>query len=446
MRTSVVVLCFALTACSAPSDPTTPAPGPSGTVPGDILGKGKLSDHSDALPQPSRSTTDVQLVDLNNDGKLDIVWMSQDWPTTGDVQVPGKLAITMNDGGGHFHELELGDPDLDGSGWQFVLPLDLDKDGDVDLVLSRAARMKSEILVMLNDGTGKLAMKPDAIFPAIEGVSSGILFGRVTPIDVDKDGLVDLVVPIFGNIDYTVDLGSFLLMNKGGGQLVRDESQRLPPLPPGQGFTLSAAAGDVNGDGWPDIFLGAAERPQRILINDGTGRFVDQSDDDGTGVARLPSLPLRAYRSAMVDLNGDGALDVVVINDATLAGGPRQNQAFINDGTGHFTLGWMAPQMTAYDSRGLDFGDINRDGILDVVVGNATANVPNQGHALQVALGTGGGGFAVLDGMGPWSSGVFGVAVGDLNQDGFADVVGAVAEPDAATGMFRNILLLSDSP
>src|SRR5262245_31937656 len=61
-----------------------------GTVDGTVLGFGGLEDRSDALPPNGQSSVDVQMVDVNMDGRLDLIWTSQDWPATGDVQIPGR--------------------------------------------------------------------------------------------------------------------------------------------------------------------------------------------------------------------------------------------------------------------------------------------------------------------------------------------------------------------
>jgi hypothetical protein len=426
------------------------APDGGGSEDGSILGFGQLVDHSDALPQNNQSTTDVQLVDIDGDGDLDILWANQAWPPGTATPTAGAFEVTINDGAGKFHKGVLG---VEPKGWQFILPVDVDGDGDIDLVLSQVVTVAPAVTLLLNDGKGNFSL---GSLPPIVGATDGMIYGRVVAADVDKDGRPDLIVPIFGMVNFDAninpvstgaDMPNILLMNQGGGVFMRDTSGRLPPIPAGTDYTESIAVGDVNGDGAPDLFFGEAENTSRLLINDGTGHFSDQTMDDGKGMPRLTSGMLRPYHSAMTDIDGDGDLDVIVINDASLdANGkpqPKQNLAFANDGTGHFVFGWMAPTLAERDSRGLAFGDINHDGILDVIVGNATQHLDNQGFAIEVAMGTGAGQFALLPGMGPWKVGVFGVAMGDLNGDGFADVVGAVAEPDAA-GNMSNILLLSE--
>jgi hypothetical protein len=60
------------------------------------------------------------------------------------------------------------------------------------------------------------------------------------------------------------------------------------------------------------------ERRQRLLINDGQGRFSDQTEDDGSGQPRLPPTAMRGYGCQMLDVEEDGDLDVVVVNDVSV--------------------------------------------------------------------------------------------------------------------------------
>jgi hypothetical protein len=401
---------------------------------------GGLFDRSDLLPDTSLSTTDVQMVDVDGDGRLDLVWANQDWPTMGEPEHLGKLEVTVNRGGDGFEVL--GDY-TDLGPWQFIQPFDADGDEDVDLLLSKAARSEDELLLLLNDGRGMFARGEG--LPSITGDVDGIIFGRVTTTDLDLDGDLDVLMPTFISGDFTVGRPDVILINDGTGTFVRGPADLLPALAADDDYTLSIAAGDVTGDGAPDLYLGEAERRQRLLVNDGTGRFRDVSDDDGTGQPCLPLDELRAYRSSMIDVDGDQDLDIVVINDAAAMDGvvlATENLVYENDGTGHFTLGWMANDIEARDSRGLAWGDINDDDVLDIVLGNGTATYSHEGHSIQVLLGEGEGDFMLMGGVAGFGGGVFGVAVGDLDGDARADIAAAVAEP-APDDSLRDILLLS---
>jgi hypothetical protein len=88
--------------------------------------------------------------------------------------------------------------------------------------------------------------------------------------------------------------------------------------------THAIAAGDVDGDGAPDLFL-ALQGRSRLLRNTGTGRLVDAS-------SALPAGEHSARAVALFDLDGDGDLDVVLGNAAL-----EPNTLWRGDGHGAFT-------------------------------------------------------------------------------------------------------------
>jgi hypothetical protein len=92
--------------------------------------------------------------------------------------------------------------------------------------------------------------------------------------------------------------------------------------------SANVSAGDLNGDGHVDLVLAKGRhspRVDKVLINDGHGRFV--THDLGPKADRSYSVPL-------VDLDRDGDLDIVVSNDA-----PDPKLIYLNDGKGNFALG-----------------------------------------------------------------------------------------------------------
>jgi hypothetical protein len=129
-------------------------------------------------------------------------------------------------------------------------------------------------------------------------------------------------------------------------------------LPSGSGV----AAGDVDGDGWCDLYFCGLKCGNRLYRNLGNWRFEDITEQAGVACTNLD-----ATGAALVDLNGDGALDLIV---NSLGGGTH---IFFNDGKGHFTESKevLNPGM---GGMSLAVADYDGDGWLDLYVANYRVN------------------------------------------------------------------------
>jgi hypothetical protein len=129
------------------------------------------------------------------------------------------------------------------------------------------------------------------------------------------------------------------------------------------------AAGDIDGDGWCDLYFCATDGRNILYRNLGNWRFEDITDKAGVACAGLTSTG-----AALVDLDGDGDLDLVV---NTIGNGTR---IFFNDGHGHFT---PAAKEINSGSGGMSLAlaDVDGDGFLDLYVVNyrtsALMDMPN---------------------------------------------------------------------
>ncbi len=133
------------------------------------------------------------------------------------------------------------------------------------------------------------------------------------------------------------------------------------------------ALGDVNGDGRPDIYFCRTEGPNALYLNDGNWKFHDVAGDAGV------ALPDQASTGAVLaDVNGDGSLDLLV----AALGGP--NTLFLNDGAGRFTEDTTYPgRASRAGSTTMTLADVEGDGALDLYVANYKAYTTNDLYSPQ---------------------------------------------------------------
>jgi enediyne biosynthesis protein E4 len=126
------------------------------------------------------------------------------------------------------------------------------------------------------------------------------------------------------------------------------------------------AIGDVNNDGKPDIFFTANQGENKLYINKGNWKF-----DDVTAKAGVKGYKRWHTGVTMVDINGDGWLDIYVSNSGGMKGADRANELYINQKDGTFKE--EAAKYGLADgglSTQAIFFDFDHDGDLDCFVLN----------------------------------------------------------------------------
>ncbi|WP_434425217.1 FG-GAP repeat domain-containing protein [Nannocystis pusilla] len=239
--------------------------------------------------------------------------------------------------------------------------------------------------------------------------------------NVDQDGHVDVIAP--GAVD-----GIAVLLGDGAGGLA------APVITPADAPT-SAALGDFDADGFPDLvvsFAGAAPRID-LLLGDGAGGFVVE--------ASFTSGPTVGTHLAAGDFDGDGDLDAVAIHQGVSNITPKRLSTITSVAASSWTYAAQPLTMfvgnVVYSSWTpyLGIGDFDGEH-LDVVV--ATDRTVEQPHRLRA---DGLGGFTYLGKLVPnnWLLGALPIVPLNVDGDGDNDIIAADKAGTAALRYVENL-------
>jgi hypothetical protein len=371
------------------------------------------------------------LVDLDGDGFVDILAVGE-----------GELRVWWGDGRSVWTALPhetIATATRTGvqEGLFGAVPSDLDADGDLDLVVSgRAAanlileQRSPRQFVDVAAGYGVAADE--------DRYTSGASLA-----DVDGDGDLDLFFGGHGFLDETVATPNQLppgdrdrlYLREGAGFV--DVSDNLPTIAH-DGWAFLGAWFDADEDGDLDLYLvndfGGSVEPSILLVNDGAGHFTHIPG--GFGLDQ----PIAAMGLGLGDLNGDGTEDVSLVAWDI-------NRLFLSQAGGWFesaTAYGFVPGKEQTVGWGVEAADIQNDGWTDLMVaygyvatGFGGGNTRIQRDAVYLNQGNGSlidaaETFGVAD-AGPTR----GVALGDLNRDGWLDVLKVRTDGEVSLGVSR---------
>jgi len=324
---------------------------------------------------------------------------------------------------------------------------DLNGDGVVDL----ATAGRGTVAVHLSDGAGGV----ETTTYVNDDPTGSAYYSGVEVVDGDSDGDLDVVVVQY----YERIGGSDIRMwpNDGTGALGAG-------VPFGGGaFVLDMATGDIDGDGADDLAFvedfatritsgNGMAAATTIELPEGGGSGVEMADVDSDGFDDVlvagwthsdPGDPasVRLYRATPTgfdppvdvpvgglqvvsravwgsDLDGDGHIDIVTINGPTNPVPAHQGEVAVvfGDGEGTFSSPVVTPGIPRVDGHlELDTGDIDDDGFADVVLAHP--------GGVRVMFGDSTGALADPHVLNPSDGGAAGVEVLDVDGDGVDDVV-----------------------
>ena len=254
--------------------------------------------------------------------------------------------------------------------------------------------------------------------------------------DVDVDGFADVIIGT-PHTDYggITDAGSVSVYSGRNGSLLLQWHGAFASC----GFgTAVANAGDINGDGHSDVIVGAPSGSNAVFVYSGaTGSLLAQLNGTTAG-DRFGGQVANAG-----DANGDGINDIVIGATGTTSPTGRTNAGSVYVYSGStFSQLWRQDGYKADDLLGYSVGhagDLNGDGFDDVIAGAAGANsmgMINNGTACALS---GIDGSLIWDWHGGNEGDFFGHAVagvGDFNNDGIDDVAVSAAQADSLGSIF----------
>jgi len=401
-------------------------------------------------PSSPENTVLGKVTDLNGDGRVDLVVSSASpnevavfyGTSSGFAATPGSLlpSIALVSGFG---------ASLDAAG-------DINGDGFGDLVVGAPAGSAGAAYVYLGSATGVAATPSHTLTGSAAGEEFGASVAGAG--DVDGDGYGDLIIGAPNASVAGVGVaGSATMYSGGSGVPARGASLRGAMA--GERFgTAVAGGGDLNGDGFADVVVGAPRATAGMLVEGGEARaFLGAA----TGIQLVPAASVPGWATGdrlgssiaiIGDFSGNAAADVIIGGPNTTSSGVARlgrgrigSTLFPPAGQAVYMSSLPAPDGvgTAVSSA----GDVNNDGFSDFIfTGPLTSLNGTRSGLAAVCLGIAVGTRSPCQGILQNSSandqlGGSAASVGDVNGDGFDDI--AVGAPNAtragrtATGYVR---------
>ena len=357
---------------------------------------------------PARSTS---FGDYDNDG----------WPDLFLAQGLGaRIALVRNEGNGRFTDrttdiVSAVSPKSKGGGAVFG---DYDNDGDLDLYVPVGSfrAEEADLDMLLRNDRGVLTNVARQA-----GLTDSLSSDNAIWLDYDRDGHLDLYVghrrspPVENTLYRNNGDGTFANVTAAAGLDVA--------LSVEFGSNGGMVAGDFNDDGWPDLYMGVYEAPNRLFVNDQLGEFQDVTTDEIGDVGL-------AFGLAVGDIDNDGHLDLF---QASGQDERFRSSMFLNLGEAQLIdvtegVGLIAAAGgNTISTAGL--ADIDNDGDLDLLLGGRTS---------FLFLNNGDGTFVDQTMQSGLEDISLTVSFADYNLDGFLDVVSG---SKSGTGEFGGLYL-----
>ena len=354
--------------------------------------------------------------DVNQDGFYDLFVSNAVW----DEAVPDMLYI--NQGDRSFDQENNARGTSDAGMTHSVVNADFDNDGDLDVYFANMPENdnspRGRDALYRNDGNGYYTNITDwAGIATDQNRAKGAVAA-----DFNNDGFLDIYINNAGhnNIMYFNDgTGKMQRVDRGANGPSGDTSTK-------QGTTVA----DIDNDGDVDIYACRRDAANWLFINDGNGNFTEEA------AARGVNLGGRSKGSAFSDIDNDGDLDLIVMNEAENTNVLPYVRFYINQGNGHFVDNSLQYNIKA-SGYSTVLTDVDNDADIDMVVLRNDEKDTNAKPELYLNDGAGNFSIQSLTGVDVSTKDPRAGVFGDIDNDGDMDLYFTSANGEGF--MLRNV-------
>lgn len=303
--------------------------------------------------------TNAVFFDYNNDGNLDLLIMGQggDWNVSSDIKIVALYRNLGEENGYRFEKVAAPGflPYKDEGFFNPVSVGDYNHDGYTDVVVMSYHNGRRIDLYLNDRGSGAFVRQEQQGFEA--ATNGSVMFG-----DLNNDGWLDIEFTGYSDKTSTA-LKTYI--NKRDGSFVDETPSNIRGAFQGQS-TLADINGDGtldiistgNGDGWvclSSLYYNTVDKDGKCIY-----RYVSEKESNILGVSRANPL--------VADFNGDGLMDMVINGEPSDGSGFR-NRIYYQTREGKFVMDKSYPVVPVNQDGGINMGDVNGDGNMDLIVG-----------------------------------------------------------------------------
>ena len=363
----------------------------------------------DFLPETSEWTNRIEVADLNADGLPDLLFANG-----GNYSEPGTAEpprVFLNQGPDQpFLEIT---KDIFGSNGYYCRVIkvhDVNGDKRPDIILGNTYQTQTEL--WLQDHNGRFTNETTSLLPKILLSVGDLELG-----DVDADGDLDITVVDWGPGNNMANDGGItrLWLNEGNGKYTDMTNELMPQIRIQFSWDLEFI--DFDNDFDLDLVISCKRcGGSYSFVNDGTGIFTNE---------RLLPAYTNNYDFEVMDVNGDGYMDLTTVNDGSIVQGQgwsRREHIFLNDSGRVFIDAtdelWSGEANIGEDDNNIAFLDFDSDGDPDFLLSSLTGED-------RLLVNDGNGKFQLLQPVmdGPPTPHTLSIVLADLNQDNKVDII-----------------------